>query len=164
MGCGKTHIGRILSARLELPFFDSDQEIENAAGRKVLEIFEDFGESAFREAERRIIRKLLEDGVPKVLSTGGGAFMDPQIREVIKTQAVSVWLRADLDLLVQRTAGSGNRPLLLKGDPRTILKELMGARYPVYEQADIIVDSQAVPAEYVAENVENALKNYGYAK
>lgn len=164
MGSGKTHVGRLLSRRMGLSFADSDHEIEKAAGYSVTEMFERFGEESFREGERKVIQRLLEDGKPKVLSTGGGAFIQPQTRALIKELGVSVWLRADLDLLVERTAGSQNRPLLLKGEPRAILKELMDKRYPVYAQADITVDSQAIPPEDMAEKVENALKDYGYGQ
>ena len=140
MGAGKSKIGRRLAARLGLPFFDSDPEIEAAAGETIEEIFANRGERAFREGERRVIARLLAQPV-HVLATGGGAFMDPATRALIARRAVSLWLRADLDVLVARVSRRSNRPLLKQGDPRAILAELIERRYPVYAEADVIVDS-----------------------
>ena len=140
MGAGKSNIGRRLAARLGLPFFDSDPEIEAAAGETVEEIFSNRGERVFREGERRVIARLLAHPV-HVLATGGGAFMDPSTRSLIARRGVSVWLRADLDVLVSRVSRRSNRPLLKQGDPREILSELIERRYPTYAEADIIVDS-----------------------
>ena len=140
MGAGKSNIGRRLAARLGLPFFDSDPEIEAAAGETVEEIFSNRGERVFREGERRVIARLLAQPV-HVLATGGGAFMDPSTRSLIARRGVSVWLRADLDVLVSRVSRRSNRPLLKQGDPREILSELIERRYPTYAEADIIVDS-----------------------
>src|SRR5207253_4258050 len=124
MGAGKTKIGRRLAARLNLPFFDSDNEIEAAAGERIEEIFRNRGEAAFRDGERRVIARLL--GRPlHVLATGGGAFMDPATRDVIARRGVSVWLRADLDVLLARVLRRGNRPLLQARDPRDVLAELI---------------------------------------
>jgi shikimate kinase len=140
MGAGKTKIGRRLAVRLALPFFDSDTEIEAAAGETIEEIFANRGEHVFRQGERRVIARLLQQPV-HVLATGGGAFMDPSTRAVIARYGLSVWLRADLDVLVSRVSRRSNRPLLKTGDPRAILAELIERRYPVYAEADVVVDS-----------------------
>lgn len=140
MGAGKTKIGRRLAARLGLRFSDSDQEIEAAAGESIEEIFANRGERAFREGERRVIARLLAQPV-HVLATGGGAFMDPLTRALIARRGVSLWLRADLDVLVSRVSRRNNRPLLKGGDPRSILGELMESRHPIYAKADVVVDS-----------------------
>ena len=140
MGAGKSCIGRRLAQKLELPFVDADTEIEQAAGCSVAEFFTKYGEPAFREGERRVMARLLA-GPPTVLAAGGGAFMDPETRGLIRDSAVSVWLRADLDTLAARTRGRGHRPLLNNGDPREILAKLIETRYPVYAEADIAVET-----------------------
>jgi len=140
MGAGKTKIGRRLATRLNLPFFDSDHEIEMAAGESIEEIFANRGERVFRDGERRVITRLLAQPV-HVLATGGGAFMDETTRGVIERRGVSLWLRADLDVLVSRVSRRGNRPLLKVGDARTVLGELIERRYPVYAEADVTVES-----------------------
>jgi shikimate kinase len=140
MGAGKSKIGRRLAARLGLPFFDSDPEIEMAAGETIEEIFANRGERVFRDGERRVIARLLAQPV-HVLATGGGAFMDPVTRELIARRGVSLWLRADLDVLVSRVLRRSNRPLLKQGDPRAILAQLIDRRYPVYAEADVVMDS-----------------------
>ena len=146
MGAGKTKIGRRLAARLNLPFFDSDSEIEAAAGETIDEIFRYRGEAAFRDGERRVIARLL--GQPKhVLATGGGAFMDPATRAAIAGYGVSVWLRADLDVLLARVSRRNNRPLLQQPDPRPVLAELIERRHPVYAEADLTIDSGDGPPE-----------------
>jgi shikimate kinase len=140
MGAGKSKIGRRLAARLNLPFFDSDHEIEMAADESIDEIFANRGEQVFRDGERRVIARLLDQPV-HVLATGGGAFMDEVTRRVIERRGVSVWLRADLDVLVLRVSRRNNRPLLKVGDARTVLGELIERRYPVYGEANVIVES-----------------------
>lgn len=142
MGAGKTSVGTRLATALGAPFKDSDSEIEAAAGMSVADIFRLHGEPAFRDVERKVIARLIA-GPPLVLATGGGAFMDAETRALIGAEACSVWLRADLDTLVMRTAGRTHRPLLNKGDPRTILAGLIEARYPVYAEATITVESRA---------------------
>jgi shikimate kinase len=157
MGVGKTCIGRRLAQRLELPFVDADREIEEAAGCSIPEFFARHGEQAFREGERRVILRLLDNPV-HVLSTGGGAFMDAQTRARIRECAISVWLRADLDLMLRRVSRRSDRPLLQVADPRAKLEELMALRYPVYEEADITVDSIDGPPDVTLERVVAALQ------
>ena len=140
MGAGKTKIGRRLAARLSLPFFDSDTEIERAAGETIEEIFRNRGEAVFRDGEHRVIARLLSQPI-HVLATGGGAFMDPATRTVIARRGVSVWLRADLDVLLARVSRRNNRPLLQERNPRAVLAELIERRHPVYAEADLTIDS-----------------------
>lgn len=156
MGAGKTSIGRRLAAQLDIPFVDADAEIESAAGCTIEEIFERHGEAAFRDGERRVIARLLE-GPPRVIATGGGAYMDPETRALIRERAISLWLRANLDTLVSRTSRRSNRPLLKRGEPRETLDRLMQQRYPVYAEADITVDSHDCPPDETSEAVHAAL-------
>ncbi len=157
MGAGKTCVGRKLATRLALPFLDADAEIEAAADCTISEIFERYGEAYFRDGERRVIARLL-GGEPCVLATGGGAFMDAQTREEIAARGWSVWIQADLDLLVRRTARKTHRPLLRQGDPRAILARLKEARDPVYALADIHVESSDAPPEETVEAIVSALE------
>ncbi len=159
MGAGKTSIGRRLAARLGMPFYDADAEIELAAGRTIPEIFARYGEESFRDGERRVIRRLLS-GEPVVLATGGGAFMDEQTRNATRRDAVSVWLRCTLPVLVRRVAGRDNRPLLAAGDPEKILRELMERRYPVYAEADLIVDCGDESLEHSTNAVMHTLQSW----
>jgi shikimate kinase len=156
MGAGKSAIGRRLAHRLGLPFVDADVEIEAAAGCTIEEFFDRYGEAEFRAGERRVIQRLL-DGAPIVLATGGGAFMDPQTRALMRERAITIWLRAELPLLVERVARRGNRPLLKNDDPAAVLQRLMSVRYPIYAEADIIVDSRDAPAERTTDDVAAAL-------
>jgi len=159
MGAGKSCIGRLLATELDLPFVDADKEIEAAAGCSVEDIFAAHGEAAFRDGERRVIARLLTQ--PKmVLATGGGAFMDPETRRLILDRATSVWLRADVDLLVRRTARRNNRPLLKRGDPHEILGRLIKERYPVYAEADVAVDSVDGPPEMTLARVLDGLRKF----
>jgi shikimate kinase len=159
MGAGKSSIGRRLGQRRDCPFVDADKEIETAAGCSIEEIFERHGEAAFRDGERRVIARLLA-GPRQVLATGGGAFMDASTRKAIGERGIAVWLRADLDLLVKRTAKRSHRPLLNKGDPRQILRELIDKRHPVYAEADIVVDSMDGPPEETVKKTLAALKAF----
>ncbi len=163
MGAGKSAIGRRLATRLDMPFVDADTEIETAAGCTIEEIFERHGEAAFRDGERRVIARLLE-GEPKVLATGGGAFMDDETRDAIRKSGTSVWLRADLETLHERTSRRSNRPLLKTEDPRATLRDLMEKRYPIYEQADIVVESNDGPPEDTVDRVIEALDRHKSAK
>jgi shikimate kinase len=159
MGAGKTAIGKRLAHRLNMPFVDADHEIESAAGCTIAEIFERFGEAAFRDGERKVIQRLLTRP-PHILATGGGAFMDPETRASIKGAAISIWLRAELDVLVHRVSRRTNRPLLKRGDPREILARLMEQRYPVYAEADIHLDSADGPPEAMVNHVVAALRHH----
>jgi shikimate kinase len=140
MGSGKSSVGKRLAQALDLPFRDADDEVETAAGRSIPEIFEQLGEPAFRDGERRVIARLLE-GPPIVLATGGGAFMNAETRELIKARSISVWLKADLPILAKRVARKENRPLLTGKDPMAVLTEQAAVRYPAYAQADITVET-----------------------
>lgn len=162
MGAGKTTVGRRLAQKLNMGFADADIEIERAAGETIPEIFERHGEAAFREGERRVIARLLE-GEPLVLATGGGAFMDETTREIIAARGISVWLHADLDVLMRRVSRRNNRPLLKQGDPRETMARLIDLRYPVYAQADIRVESMEGPHELVVDDVITHLEHYKQA-
>jgi shikimate kinase/3-dehydroquinate synthase len=159
MGAGKTSIGRRLAARLGMPFRDADDEIELAAGCTIPEIFERYGEAEFRAGERRVIRRLLS-GDPIVLATGGGSFMDPETRAVVRASAVSVWLRCKLPTLLRRVSQRDNRPMLKGGDPAEIMQRLMDLRYPVYAEADIVVDCGDDSQDATTTLVQEALAAY----
>jgi shikimate kinase len=158
MGAGKTAVGRRLAARLGFPFRDADAEIEAAAQKSIPEIFETDGEPFFRDKERRVVARLLAEQSPIVLATGGGAYMNPQTREAVRAAAVSVWLKADLDVLIRRVRRKSNRPLLKTPDPEGTLRALMDARYPVYAMADVTVLSRDVPQDIVLDAVLTALE------
>ncbi len=162
MGAGKSTVGRRLAARLGLPFADADHEIEHAAGMAISEIFARFGEPHFRDGERRVIARLIE-GAPKVIATGGGAFVDDSTRALILQRAVSVWLKADVDTLVERVAKRNHRPLLHGKDPRAVLTELSAVRNPYYACADIHIESRATPHEQTVDAVIQKLLEKGYA-
>ncbi|HEV7254252.1 MAG TPA: shikimate kinase [Mesorhizobium sp.] len=159
MGAGKTAIGRKVAQGLKLPFADSDHEIEAAARMAVPELFERYGEAEFRALEARVIHRLLEDG-PRVVSTGGGAFMTESTRAEIAAHGVSVWLKAELDVLVDRVGRRSNRPLLKTGEPREILARLMDLRYPVYATADVTVHTRDEKREVIAAEVIAALQGF----
>jgi shikimate kinase len=156
MGAGKTSVGKRIAARLHLPFVDADAEIEKAANATIPEIFVEHGEAYFRDGERRVIRRLL-DGRAKVLATGGGAFMSEETRAAIARGGISLWLKADLDVLMARVRKRSNRPLLLNDDPEGTMRRLIEQRYPVYEKADIHIHSRDVAHEIVADEALRAL-------
>lgn len=161
MGAGKTSVGTRLAEMLGVPFHDSDHEIVEAAQMEIPEIFEQFGEEEFRRLERRVIARLLDE-VTGILATGGGAFMQAETREAIAERACAVWLKADLDLLIERTSGRSHRPLLNTGDPRAVLQDLVEARYPVYGLAEVHVESLPDQThEEMAERIINALAAAG---
>ena len=159
MGAGKTSVGRLLAQKLGLPFIDADSEIEQAAQATISEIFERDGEAVFRSGERRVIARLLE-GPLCVLATGGGAFMSDETRGKIHERAISIWLRADLDLLARRVGRRRDRPLLNTGHPRETLARLLAERSPVYSEADITVESGDQAPDQVAEAVIAALQAF----
>jgi len=159
MGAGKTSVGRRLAEKLEIPFVDADHEIEVAAGKTIPEIFSDHGEEYFREGERRVITRLLENG-KQVLATGGGAFMNAETREKIKRHGVSLWLKADLDVLLKRVAKRNDRPLLQNEDPAIVMKRLIDLRYPIYAQSDITVESRDVQHGQMVNDVVKALVDF----
>lgn len=162
MGAGKTTIGRRLAKTLHMVFVDADTEIEAAAGCSVNDIFERHGEPEFRRGERQVVARLLKEA-PHVLATGGGAFIDSATRQLIKKKAVSIWLRADLELLLTRVQKRDTRPLLRAGDPKEIMMALMAERYPIYQKADIIIDSVDGPHNTVVRNIIKELTGY-YSK
>jgi len=159
MGSGKSSIGRRLAARLALPFLDSDSEIETAAGMSVEQIFTHFGETEFRKGERRVIARLLDRPI-HVLATGGGAFVDPETRALIHSKALSVWLRADIETLLERTSRRNDRPLLKQDNPRTVMEKLLIEREPVYAEADVTVESDHRPSDETVDRVLKALGEF----
>jgi len=156
MGAGKSAIGRRLGKRLGLRFVDADKEIEAAAGKTINEIFADHGEDYFRDGERRVIARLLSEG-PIVLATGGGAYMNEETRAEIAESGLSIWLKANLEVLMERVSRRDTRPLLKAGDPREIMQRLMDERYPVYAGADITIESRNVPHEIIVEEIVDAI-------
>jgi shikimate kinase len=156
MGAGKSTIGRRLAARLRLPFLDADIEIEAAAGMSIPDIFETHGERHFRDGEARVIARLL-DGGPAVLATGGGAFMREETRNRIGSKAVSLWLKADADVIMRRVKRRADRPLLQTADPAATVGRLIEEREPVYQHADLTIWSRDVPHEKIVEECIDAL-------
>ncbi|MCP3474226.1 shikimate kinase [Bradyrhizobium sp. CCGUVB1N3] len=159
MGVGKSTIGRRLAARLKLPFVDADTEIEAAAGMTIPEIFERHGEPYFRDGETRVIARLL-DGGPLVLATGGGAFMREETRARIAAKAVSIWLRADHDIIMRRVRRRADRPLLQTPDPEGTVTRLLSEREPVYQNADLTISSRDVPHDRIVEECLETLRIY----
>jgi len=159
MGAGKSAIGRKLAAQLELPFIDADHEIEEAASMSIADIFEHYGEAEFRRLEASVMTRLLGAGAT-VLATGGGAFMNADTRAAIGRSGVSVWLSADIDLLMARVSRKATRPLLKAPDPRAVMQKLMDERYPAYATADVTVISRDVGKDEMAGIVVNALHDH----
>jgi shikimate kinase len=160
MGAGKSSVGRRLAARLGVAFKDADSEIELAAGCPIPEIFDRYGEPAFREGERKVIGRLLCES-PFVLATGGGAFIDPETRAKLKERAVTVWIKAPVDILMTRVQRRDNRPLLRTSDPRGTLERLLADRAPIYAQADIAIESEEGPHAMTVDRILSALKQRG---
>jgi shikimate kinase len=156
MGVGKSTVGRRLANRLRLPFVDADREIEQAAGLAISDIFERFGEEGFRDGERRVIARLI-DGRPKVIATGGGAFMNEQTRTLILERSTAIWLDADIDVLVERVSRRDDRPLLRNRDPRAALLDLAQRRNPIYALAPIHVRSEPLPHDATVDAILKAL-------
>jgi len=159
MGCGKSSVGKRLASRLGLAFTDADEEIEQSARKTINEIFADHGEAFFRDGERRVIARLLNSG-PQVLATGGGAFLNPETRANIKAGGISIWLKADLAVLMKRVAKRDTRPLLRNGDPEATMRQLMDVRYPVYAQADLTIESRDTPHDQIVNEIIDALRRH----
>jgi shikimate kinase len=160
MGVGKSSIGRRLAARLSIPFVDADSEIEKAAGMSVADIFARHGEADFRSGEARVIARLLESG-PQVLATGGGAFLNPNTRNAIRAKGVSIWLKADLEVLLRRISKRKNeRPLLQTADPAETLRVLLAEREPSYAQADLTVHSREVAHDAIVADIMTSVASF----
>lgn len=160
MGSGKTSVGRRLAKVLGWPFQDADWAIEDAAGTSVANIFQEIGETAFRQSERQVIARLMDERHQQVLALGGGSFVADETRALIKERAISIWLDADIDVLVRRTARRDDRPLLRDGDPREILSRLLVDRRPTYAEADIMIDSGQGSLKDVVERILEALRPF----
>lgn len=156
MGAGKTSIGRRLAEKMGLPFVDADHEIEAAAGKTIADIFAEHGEAYFRDGERKVIARLMENG-EQILATGGGAYMNPETRARIKEGGICVWLKADLDLLMKRVMKRNDRPLLRTADPEAVMRGLIEARYPIYAEADVTVECRDVQHAQMVNDVLRAL-------
>ena len=156
MGAGKSSVGRLVAQQLGIPFIDSDVEIERVSRMTITELFASYGEEEFRALETRVMKRLLKNG-PRVVSTGGGAFINDRTRKHIKKGGLSLWLKADLDVLWERVNKRDTRPLLKTENPMQTLENLMNARYPIYAQADVTVLSRDVRKELMAEEVLKAV-------
>lgn len=163
MGAGKTTVGRRLAQALDLPFVDADAAIADAAGLSIEEIFAVHGECEFRRGERQVIARLLE-GPPHVLATGGGAFVNAETRALVKQKATSVWLKAPLEVLMKRVAKRDTRPLLKEDDPRAVMQKLMDERYPIYAEADLIVETENTPHRAAVIAILDALRAHQAAR
>lgn len=159
MGAGKTTIGRRLAKRLSIPFRDADHEIEAAANMTIAEIFAQHGEAHFRDGEKRVIARLLDEG-DQVIATGGGAWMNDETRELVAERGVSVWLKAEFDVLMERVRRRSHRPLLKDPDPEGVMRRLMDERYPVYATADVMVISKEAPHDRIVTSVIEALERH----
>jgi shikimate kinase len=157
MGCGKSSVGRRLASRLGIAFVDADEEIERVAAKSIVEIFADHGEAYFRDGERRVIARLLGNG-PQVLATGGGAFINPETRAKIRELGISIWLRAELPVLMRRVAKRETRPLLKTPDPEAVMRDLIARRHPVYAEADITLESRDVPHDIIVNEALAAIR------
>lgn len=161
MGAGKTSIGRALAKKLDIPFVDSDKEIEAAAGCSVVDIFSMYGEKEFRRVELSVINRLLnEEPFSKIISTGEGAFITPEVRDLVLNKTLTIWLKADLELLVKRTNSRNTRPQLLNTDSKKILSQLIDERYKIYEKADLTVETQDESLQRTLSKVMSAIRKY----
>lgn len=156
MGVGKSTVGRRLAKRLGIPFVDSDEEIEKAADHKIAEIFDRFGEASFRDGERRVIARLI-GGPPKVVATGGGAFLDDRLRALILETCVAIWLDADVETLAERVSRRSHRPLLRGKDPLSLLSDLAAIRNPIYAEAHLHIQSQSMPHDRAVDRIVEGL-------
>ncbi|MBB3935983.1 shikimate kinase [Aureimonas phyllosphaerae] len=163
MGAGKTTVGRKLAQMLDLPFVDTDQEIEDASRMTISELFATYGEAEFRALEARVVARLLDDG-PRIVATGGGAYMNEGTRRLLAERSITVWLKAELDVLMDRVMKKPTRPLLQTPDPRATLKALMDVRYPVYALADLHVPTRNVKREAVAREILDQLERHPHFK
>jgi shikimate kinase len=159
MGSGKTTIGSRLAKRLDLPFIDTDEEVERQVGCSIANIFKYEGEDFFRKAEYKIVKKILAKE-PCIIATGGGAFINPAIRQLIDNFGISIWLRASLEVLLNRVVRRKTRPILEEGDKKQILQELIATRYPIYLESDITIDSDNFPHNMVVDSIITALDQY----
>lgn len=162
MGAGKSTVGRRLAQAMGRPFFDSDDEIEKAAGLSVADIFSLHGEAEFRRVEQRVLERLLS-GPPHVLATGGGAYLNPQTRDTLRAKAVTIWLNADLETLWKRVSRRTHRPLLKQDDPKSILANLFDTRRPIYQKADLVVSSEDGPHSQTVQSILKALEKWAPA-
>ena len=163
MGAGKSTVGKRLADRLNRQFYDSDNEIEKAAGLSISDIFTLHGEAEFRRGERRVLERLLNEE-PHVLATGGGAYLDPETRDLLREKAVTIWLNADLETLWRRVSRRGHRPLLKAENPKGVLSRLLTERTPIYEQADLVVRSEEGPHKATVGSILRALDDWSKAR
>jgi len=159
MGAGKSAIGRLVAQMLEIPFVDSDHEIERVSRMTIPELFEAYGEPEFRALEARVVGRLTAEG-PQVVATGGGAYMHEETRSLLKQSAITVWLKADLDTLMDRVRRRANRPLLKQDDPRAVMRGLIETRYPIYAEADITIPTRNVKRDVIAQEIVEALDRH----
>lgn len=160
MGCGKSAIGKRLASMLSVPFVDSDHHIVESSGMSITDIFEQKGEDYFRQLERDTLHQLMADGTPKIIATGGGAFINDTTRILLLKEGLVIWIKAEYDVLLERVSRKTTRPLLEKGDKAKILKTLMNERYPIYAQAPLSVESADVPHEVTLEKVIKTIQDY----
>lgn len=160
MGAGKTSVGRQLAAQLDLPFVDTDLEVEYAAGLRISDIFEIYGEDSFRELEEKVIKRVLKEPGPTVIATGGGAYISDVTQKNIRKYGISVWLKASLEILMERIVTTVHRPILQKGNRQEILRELIDKRYPIYARADLMIEVDKTSAGNMAHKIRRLLARH----